>query len=542
MNSLVIGAISLFILFLGYSFYGKLAEKLWGADPRRKTPAVEKKDGVDYVPAKNWLILFGHHFASIAGAGPIIGPVIACAVWGWMPAVIWIVLGSIFLGGIHDLSALFISLRHHGKSIGNVAETVINYRTKIIFSIFLWLSLILVVAVFVAVGAKTLEAQPMIVIPTFGLIFVAILVGFMIYHWNLNHILSTIAGIALLSGLIILGYHFPFSLPGGARSWTWILLLYALIASVIPVNILLQPRDYLATFVLFFGLLAGYLGLLITHPVIHTPAYISWKGTQGPLWPMLCVIIACGAISGFHSLIASGTTAKQLSNERDARKIGYGAMIMEGVLAILTVLVVSSGLYWIKGTGPSHLIYPEIMRKEGWIVVFGRGYGELTKPLFAGFGMLIGIMMLKTFVLTTLDSATRIARYITEELFEEGMKIKFLKNRLFSSSIIILFSGWLALGNWKAIWPVFGAANQLVAALCLLIISVYLLSRGKQAAYTLWPGLFMLATTILALIYEAVIFFQSQKLLLGTIATILLLLSGFVVAETVRIIGRREAL
>jgi len=540
MNSLWIGAISLLLFFLGYKFYGRIAERLWQIDPERKTPAIEREDGIDYVPAKNWLILFGHHFASIAGAGPIIGPVIACAIWGWLPAVIWIVLGSIFLGGIHDFSSLFISIRHGGKSIGDIAESVVNYRTKIIFSLFLWLSLILVVTVFAAVGAQTLAAQPKIVVPTFGLIFDAILLSLMIYKWNLNQVVSTVIGVLILFGLIILGYYFPLSIPGGARNWIKILLLYAFIASIIPVNILLQPRDYLSAFILFFGLFFGYLGLILTHPVIHTPAYIAWKGTGGALWPMLCVIIACGAISGFHSLIASGTTAKQLSNEKDARKIGYGAMIAEGVLAVLAVLAVSAGLYWSKASGHLNLIYPEIIKNEGWIVAFGKGYGELIKPIFGVLGALIGMIMLNAFVVTTLDSATRITRYISEELFGEGLRIKLFRNRYLSTLVIVALAGWLALGNWQAIWPVFGAANQLVAALVLLIISLYLLIKNKPTRYTLIPGLFMLATTILALVYEANTFFRSGKLLLGVVAIILLILTFFIAGESISVICKKR--
>ncbi len=310
MNSLLIGIVALLLLGLGYRFYGKIAEKLWGTDPARPTPAIETPDGVDYVPAKHWTILFGHHFASIAGAGPILGPVITAMLWGWLPALIWIVLGSIFLGGVHDFSTLMISIRHKGRSIADVTEKVLNFRSKMIFAVFIFLSLILVMAVFAAVTAKTLMNEPKLVIPTFGLILVAILVGLMIYKWKWNQIAATILGIILLVCLLILGNYIPisFNVANPLTLWVLILLVYAFIASVLPVNILLQPRDYLSTFILFFGLFFGYLGLIITRPVIHTPAFISWRDNQGHLWPMLCVIIACGAISGFHSLIASGTT------------------------------------------------------------------------------------------------------------------------------------------------------------------------------------------------------------------------------------------
>ncbi|RKY30545.1 MAG: carbon starvation protein A [Candidatus Omnitrophota bacterium] len=536
MNSLFIGLLCLFLFYLGYRFYGKFAENIWGIDVNRKTPAVEHPDGVDYVPAKHWSILFGHHFASIAGAGPIIGPVIACASWGWFPPIIWILLGSIFLGGIHDFSALMASIRNDGKSVGDIAESSISYLTKILFSIFLWLSLILVIAVFAAVGGKTLEAKPEVVIPTFGLIVDAIIVGLLLYKWNVNQILSSFIGVLILFILIVIGYHFPISIPDGSRTWTIILLIYAFFASVIPVNILLQPRDYLATFVLFFGLLFGYIGLLITHPTFHTPAFIKFESSKGPLWPMMCVIIACGAISGFHGLVAGGTTSKQITSEKDAKKIGYGGMIAEGILAVLAVIAVSAGLYWTSDN--SSLVYPHIMKKEGWIVAFGKGYGEITKPIFGSLGVLIGIMTLKTFVMTTLDSATRITRYIQEEIFLETAKIKIFKNRYFSAAVIIGFATILALGNWKAIWPVFGASNQLVAAIILFVTGCFLINQKKNPLITFIPSIFMFLTTIVALIYECKVFYSQKKLLLGNISVILIILAFFVIIEGVRKIKR----
>jgi len=549
MNSLVVGLIGLVLLLLGYRFYGKIIERLWGIDSKRKTPAVENPDGVDYVPARHWSILFGHHFSSIAGAGPILGPVIACCLWGWLPAVLWIVLGTIFIGGVHDLSSLVASLRHKGRSIADVAQDVMSYRAKMLLASFLWLTLILVVAVFAAVGGKTLAVKPQIVIPTFGLILVALLIGFSIYKLKINQVLATIIGIGLLFGLILLGYHYPITMPGeAARNWTIILLIYAAIASVIPVNILLQPRDYLAAFVLFFGLLFGFLGLLIIHPTIHTPAFIKWQATEGTLWPMMCVIIACGAISGFHSLVASGTTSKQLANEKDAKKIGYGSMVAEGILALLAILAVSAGLYWKGGSAPEglcpggkgSLVYPVLMKKKGWIVTFGEGYGQLVKPIFGTLGTLVAITMVKTFVMTTLDTATRINRYILEELFSEGLGLRLFKNRYLSTAIVISLAAFLALGNWKAIWPVFGAANQLVAALALIIVTVYLSSLKKAIKYTLPPALFMLATTIGALIYQLIHFIPQKKYLLSSVSIVLLILAFFVILEAVKVFRHRK--
>ncbi|MEO0129402.1 MAG: carbon starvation CstA family protein, partial [candidate division WOR-3 bacterium] len=334
MNSLFLGFGAIILFLIAYKLYGRILERLFNVSPENKTPAHYKYDGVDYVPAKNWLVLFGHHFSSIAGAGPILGPVIACAVWGWGPAILWIVIGSIFVGGVHDFSSLMLSLRNDGRSIGDTTETTLGVRAKIIFSLFVWLSLILVIAVFAASAAKTLETTPEIVIPTFGIIPTAILVGLMLYHWRVNTILSTIIGVGMLFGLILLGWYVPIK-------WTYygwlftLLLVYAYTASILPVNIILQPRDYLSFFVLFFGLIVGYLGVIITHPNVNTPSFVSFSGKEGYLFPMMFVTIACGAISGFHSLVASGTTSKQLNNERDAKRIGYGAMLTEGVLSTL---------------------------------------------------------------------------------------------------------------------------------------------------------------------------------------------------------------
>lgn len=530
MNSLILAIIAITLFGLGYKFYGTIIAKLFTIDPTRKTPAYTKFDGREYIPAKHWIILFGHHFSSIAGAGPIIGPVIAGVIWGWGPPALWIIIGSILIGGVHDFSTLMVSIRHEGKSIGDVAENTLNRRSKFIFASFLWLSLILVIAVFASSAAKTLTDTPQVVIPVFGLIPVAILVGLMIYKWKVNIIISTTFGVVSLFALILLGYFVP--IHGSFHLWLYALLGYAFFASVIPVNILLQPRDYLSSFILFFGLLSGYIGLIITHPTMHTPVVIGFSGVKNPLWPMMFVIIACGAISGFHSLVASGTTSKQLPSEAYAKRISYGGMLTEGALAILALIAVCAGLYW-KG-GPQGLVYPELMKEGDWIGTFGRGFGEITRPIFFGFGMLIGITMLNTFVITTLDTATRITRYLGEELFAEGLKLNFMRNRYINTVIIIGFVIYLSLGAWQVIWPVFGAANQLVAALVLFVVSAWLFTKGKPKKYTLWPAVFMLLTTIGALIWQVIHFYPQGKILLGTVGCILIILAGFMVFEVLK--------
>lgn len=556
MNSLALAAAVLGALALGYVFYGRKVRQWYGMDQRITTPAVELHDGVDYVAAKHWTMLFGHHFASIAGAAPIIGPVIACMVWGWLPAILWIVVGGIFFGAVHDYCALSASVENKGRTIGDLSEAVLGKSAKVVFGVFVFVALILVVAVFAAVAGNTLATTPRVVIPTFGLIFVALLVGVLVYRVGLPLILDTVIGLGLLFGLIVVGYYVPISLPvaaeRAAKWWTVILLVYGMVAAVLPVSILLQPRDHLAAGVLFLGMLVGFLGVLVSHPVIKSPPFVQFGGGPGWLWPMLFVTIACGAISGFHSLVASGTTSKQLPRVRDARPIGYGAMIMECALAALATIAVTAGLYWKQApTGAENLIYQEIMKEGGggWIVAFGRGYGQLVKAIFPTIGYLIGITMLKTFVMTTLDTATRITRYLCSELLGDTFGIKVLKNRYAATLFVGLCAGALALGNWQAIWPIFGSANQLIAAMVLIIITVYLLNKGRAWVFTAIPALLVLLTAMGALVYKLVEFLgipaeREPKGLLAGVAVILIVLGLFMLYRGIvalRAAARREA-
>jgi carbon starvation protein len=520
MNSLTLAIISLILFGLGYKFYLGFLKKIFPFNPSRKTPAVEKYDGVDYVPAKNWLILFGHHFSSIAGAAPIIGPVIAVSIWGWFPSIIWILIGAILLGGAHDFGSLMASIRNDGNSIAEISEKVISRKAKILFSSFVWLALVLIIAVFVFFCAKTLVEKPEVVIPSLGLIPVAILVGILIYRFNMNFPLATVVGLSLLAFLIFLGGKFPISLAGNAvRNWSIILLIYCFFASITPVNILLQPRDYLSSFLLFAGIGIGFLGILLFHPKLNAPFFIGWGGKLGPLWPILFVTIACGAISGFHSLIASGTTSKQISNEKYAPRIGYGAMIFEGILATLALIVVSS-LPFDK--------FSSIIKNSSPVSAFGIGYGKVTYPILGEYGAIFAVMILNGFILTTLDTATRISRYITQELFH-------IKQKYISTLIVVAFGGWLGIsGKWASIWPIFGASNQLIAALALIVISAWLLSLKRKYLTTLIPAIFMLITTMGALLYKFIQFLRLKSYLLLGISLILLFLSIFLVVEVIK--------
>lgn len=534
MSSLLVAGIAVFLLLSGYIFYSRKVKQWIGLDDNYITPAVEINDGVDYVPAKHWTILFGHHFASIAGAAPIIGPVIACLYWGWVPALIWIVVGGVFFGAVHDFVALVMSLRHQGKSITTVTESVMGKTAKVLFGAFALLALILVVAVFAAVAGKTLASTPQVVIPTFGLILVALVVGFLMYRAQLPVLLCSLIGVVLLFGLIVAGYYLPISLPVANPTswWTVILLIYGMIASVTPVTMLLQPRDHLAGAVLYLGMFFGFFGLILTRPEMKAPAYISFATTKGWMWPMLLVTVACGALSGFHSLVSSGTTSKQVRRMSDARVIGYGAMILESALAVLAVIAVTAGLYWKSAPeGLEGFVFQDVFEKGSWIKAFGTGYGRLTSVFFGvgGLGALVGITMLKTFIMTTLDTATRITRYLCNELLGETLGIGPMKNKYVAVAFVGVSSGWLALGNWKAIWPVFGAANQLVASLVLIVASVYLLMRKRNFVFTAVPAGIMLITTIAALGYQAYSFATAEKpnFLLAVIAVILIFLAVF---------------
>jgi carbon starvation protein len=524
MSSLGILFFGVLVFVAGYRFYAEKIAACFEINPRRRTPAFEKHDGVDYMPAQNWFVLFGHHFSSIAGAGPIIGPVIGCITWGWMPSLLWVVLGTVLLGGVHDFVSLMISVREGGRSVADVAALTISKRAKLIFSVFVWLALILVIAVFVHLCAKTFVTEPKIILSSLGLIPVAVLTGWLIYVKKTSLVFATVLGLVLLTGLLFLGEFFSLDIGKHALEiWTCVLLLYCFIASVTPVNILLQPRDYLCSFLLIFGTVAGFLGLLITRPVVVQPAFVAWKTDQGYLWPMMCVTIACGAISGFHALIASGTTSKQIANERHAKRIGYGAMVVEGLVALLAILAVVSGI------PKSGVEICKLLNTSGPICVFGEGYAGLTRVLLGPYGMFIAMMILNAFILSTLDTATRVCRYITEELMG-------VSNRFVATSGVVMLAGLLALtGAWNKIWPVFGASNQLVAALTFFVASCWLLARKKPTSMTLIPALFMFVTTFIALGLQLVVYAKEENYLLMLITGVLMIFSVLMLLETKKV-------
>jgi carbon starvation protein len=531
MNALIVVGAAIVLFFLGYRFYAERVGRLLDIEPSRKTPAHTQYDGVDYVPAQHWTILFGHHFASIAGAAPIVGPILAVSIWGWGPTLVWIILGTIFIGGIHDFCSLIISVRHGGSTVADIAEETISKNAKIVFLSFVWLTLILIISVFVYISAKTLVVKPEIVVPSLGLIPVAIIVGILLYNVKMNQVAVTVLGLLALAGLMVVGSRFPIIIPGnGIVVWSVVLLVYSFVASITPVQILLQPRDYLSAFLLVFGLLGGYLGIVLTRPSIQYPAFTGWRFEEGGLlWPVLFVTVACGAISGFHSLVASGTTSKQLANEAHAKRIGYGGMVAEGLLAVLALLLVA-----VAFTSKEEL-FSVVNSGAGPVGAFGQAYGSVAKVIFGGFAAPFAVMILNAFILTTLDTATRIGRYLTQELF--GVRSKFI-----ATVAVVALAGWLGLsGEWNEIWPVFGAANQLIAALALIVISSWLLSRGKTARYTIVPMAFMLITTVAALIVKIIEYSRARNFVLLPVSIVLVLLAIFICVEAFITIRRNES-
>ena len=548
----------LFFYFIGYRFYaGKLDSELIQPSDQKVTPAVEQNDGVDYVPSKP-LVLFGHNFASIAGAGPVIGPIIAMHHFGWAITLVWILLGNVFIGAVHDYLTLMVSVRNRGSSIADIAETTMGYRAKAVFAVFLVLAMLLVIAVFGVVAAKTLIAQPEMVFPTFAIIPVSVILGWCIYKKNLN--LQIVSAVAVLTVIlnIYIGFQIPVPIPeegvlglSPLIFWFVILMIYAGVASVLPVQTLLQPRDYLSTFILFGSMALAISALLWVGPELNTPA---WRGAmseeQGPVWPMLFVLVACGAVSGFHSLVAGGTTSKQLATETQGKIISYGGMLTEGVVAVVTVLLVGGGLYWVApeggGVDMTTLGFRETLQSGGWILAFGNGFGNIVHQMLPilsfTFASMIAVLALNTFVLTTLDTAVRITRFLVQESL--GDKIPVFKNK-FVVTVTVVFVAYLigATDGWQKIWPIFGATNQLIAAVALFVVATWLMAVKKPTQYVLYPAILMVITTIGALGWQAWRFFKAPEpnLFLGVTAVILIGLAVFVGNEGMQALrGKRE--
>lgn len=499
MNAFLLLLAGIVIFFIAYITYGAYLAKKWGINPDLKTPAHTLRDGKDYVPT-DAKVLLGHHFSSIAGAGPITGPIIA-TMFGWLPVYLWIIVGCIFFGGVHDYGALLASIRHEGKSVGEVIRHNINQKAKIMFTIYAFITICLVVAAFLDITASTFavdvnaaSADVAAASGTASMIFIALalLFGFFVYRRGVNVTASTIIGVALLVATIWVSDNFPFVALTKVQ-WQLILVAYIILASLMPVWILLQPRDYLSSFLLYAMVVGGVIGLIILRPTVDAPMFTSFTPAEGSfLFPILFITVACGAISGFHSLISSGTSSKQLNTEKDAKLVGYGAMLIEGVLAIVALLSVVAVAGNGEGTPATRFAFG--------VATFMASFGI---PL--SIGKTFVTLAFASFALTSLDSATRIGRYLIQELGEyttaDGrVKKTFLTNPYIATLVAVAVSVGFTLYGYTRIWPIFGSANQLLAGLSLLAVAAWIRRRHNRVSWeNIIPLVFMFAVTLSAL-------------------------------------------
>lgn len=596
MNAAIVAIASVFVLGLAYLVYGRyLGRNVFRLDPGRLTPAHQKRDGIDFVPTPV-PVLFGHHFASIAGLGPILGPAIA-VIWGWGPALLWVVLGSILIGGVHDLGAVYVSLRHDARSIGDACSDIVGNRARVLFLIVIFFLMSLAMGAFVnAIAALFVLFRPDAVLPSVGLMIVAMIVGIATYRLGAPLGLSTLIGLVLFVLLIVAGVEVPLPAhhvllsgetkeqlaelvregqlqpPYGASDeidaleaagaaeaklelqnaatraqtgWMWGLLLYGFLASVLPVWLLLQPRDYINSFQLYAALLFMVLGLAIAavrgapESVIDAPVLRSVPDAP-PFVPFLFVTVACGAVSGFHSLVSSGTTVRQLDREPDAVPIAYGGMLTEGVLAVLVVLACAAGLgasAW--ATGGEY---------AAWSAIKGGGLGVQLHAVVRGAGNFVahlGIphqyataflaVTVTAFALTTLDSATRLLRFNVEEILR-AVGLARLANRYVGSTVAVAGIAWFAFTRGgKALWTLFGTTNQLLAGLTLLTVTVYLMKQRRPVWYTAVPMVVMLSVTIWAMVLQLQGFLAAEQpnLTLIGVSAAVLVLAIWLVLETV---------
>ena len=540
MNAALLAIIVLILYFLAYRYYSKfLANKIFRISDDEVTPAHEKNDGMDFVPS-NKHVLFGHHFASIAGAAPIIGPAIA-VFWGWVPAIVWVVLGTIFMGAVHDFSALVISVREKGRSVGDLAGILINPRARTLFLLIVYFLIFFVIAVFAYAIASLFVAFPESVLPVNFQIIVAVIIGFLFYKKGVPILWPSILALISLYVMIWVGTIVPIEIPAimGSQIVTWIflLLIYSFIASVLPVWTLLQPRDYINGHQLILGLGLLFIGLLVAHPEMQAPA-INHNAEGGvPLFPFIFVTIACGAISGFHGLVSSGTTSKQLNKMKDSRMIGYGGMLGEGALAMIATLAVAAGISrtdWL-----THYETWDLAAKGG-ITNFVHGASTFLDALHIPtvFGDTLISVIVISFAATSLDTAARVQRLILGEL-GTAYEIKPLKNRYVGALLAVVPALLLALlaeapgkglgSGGFLLWPLFGATNQLVAGLTLLIATIYLWKTGRPVIYTLIPMVFLIVMTIAAMIWNFKAFADNPLLLI--FSAIILALSVWLLFE-----------
>jgi len=540
---------------VAYHTYGRfLGSKIFRVAADNVCPSHALKDDIDFVPA-NKHILFGHHFTSIAGLGPIVGPAVAI-IWGWVPAVLWIFFGSILIGAVHDFGALVVSLRYNGRSIGDISADIINHRVRTLFLLIIFFLLLIVIAVFALVIAILFKMYPQAVIPVWIEVPIAVWLGYMVYTKQYNHVVMGIIAVALMYLFVIAGAYLPVDLKELGLSakqvlivWMLILFGYSYIASTLPVQKLLQPRDYINSHQLYiaFGLLI--LGLLLARPEIVAPAYDPGPADAPPLWPFLFVVIACGAISGFHSLVSSGTTAKQCDSEKDARFVSYGSMLMEGSLATLVIAAVAGGIGLGLKTDTGELLIGQAAFSHhyaSWAAAQGLGakigafvQGSANMIAYCGIPKNITMTIMGVFIVsfaaTTLDTATRLQRYIIGEL-ACAYNFPQLARRHPATLIAVLTAFILAFYNGSGegamiLWPLFGTVNQLLGGIALLVITVYLARKSISPLYTLIPLIFMVVMTGWAMWINLTDFFHTNNWLLFIIGGIVFILEIWMIVE-----------
>jgi carbon starvation protein len=565
MTVLAILVVAAALLGLAYRFYGSLlARRVMQLDDSRPTPAHTMRDDRDYVPTHP-AVLFGHHFASISGLGPLLGPAIA-VIWGWLPALIWILLGSIFVGAVHDIGCLFTSIRHKARSIGDITEEVMSHRARVLFLLFAIFAMSLAMGVFVlniaqlfspGEGGAESGHVPEAVLPSLMLIVIAITAGILRYRFNFDLLPLTIVGVAASLFFVWLGTIFPLSGIGGIAFtpslWTYALMVYAYLASVLPVWLLLQPRDYINSFQLFLGMGLLFVGVLIGglsgNLRLAAPAVNFHAENLPPIFPMLFITVACGAVSGFHSLVASGTTSKQLDRESHALPVAYGGMLTEGLLATLALLGVAAGftaVEWAQNYADWKLAGAKALSN----FVHGAGFFVAQTGVPHNLAKVFVATVAIGFALTTLDTATRLIRYNIQEL-GTAFRLKPITNPYIATGIAVLLIGFFALlkipdpvtGQLKPagtiLWALFGTSNQLLAGLALLVVTLYLRSLGRPTVFTAAPMGFMLVVTISALLLSIRNFFlQANWFLLG-FSCLILALAIWLLVEAVLTLKRQ---
>ncbi len=559
---------------IAYRTYGRfLARKIFRLDDEAPVPSRLLADGMDYVPTRKGII-FGHHYTSIAGTGPIVGPAIG-VIWGWVPALIWVFVGSIVMGAVQDFGVLVISMRNQGKSLSEITARYVNPRARTLFFLIVFLALLIVIAIFGVVIAAVFAMYPASVFPVWCEIPIAVLLGLAVYRWKANLALATVVAVAAMYATVVCGHCLPLTMPEVALgpvavpatgAWVFVLLLYAFVASAIPVTALLQPRDYINAWQLFVAmglLVAGAVGSAITTGLpLVAPAFNASPAGAPPVWPFLFVVVACGAVSGFHSLVASGTTSKQIRREGDALFVGYGSMLMEGALAVLVIVAVAAGIgmaYEKSGTvftgaAAWNQHYASWSAAGGLAskidaVVIGASNMMATLGIPKGIGIVIMGVFIASFAGTTLDTATRIQRYVISEL-AASFRVRPLGNRWLATAVAVGTAGALAFATGAdgkgalKLWPMFGAVNQLLAALALLVVLLYQKRRSAWSYFlTLLPCLFMLLLTTWAMVANEVSFLRAKQpswpLIVVNALTLLLAIALVVEASVVLFRARR---